>query len=320
MLPVDILDKIFYYTNAKNILYFEDYIYPSTIKKLIKTVNINRLVKFGCVRLIKHYIAYHKCDWNELSRIHNLPEVIIINFSNQLNWRILSHWQNLSDSIIERYINKIDFCFISIKGNLTDTFITKYVKYLDWNMLCGSQTVSYNIIQKFPCYISFDIISGYDSLDDDFIIEFSHLINWKILQENYIISECIIHMFPEKIDFAKVNSGFNVSDMIINAICNNIYYWTDVHEYIEDYEHFVYNCIDNIVYDFINRKNWELNGGLEDINDGIIYILLDNIYNAIDYIIIPIAEELSHEDLYINIDVDEVRDALYNVDWSIILQ
>jgi hypothetical protein len=92
-----------------------------------------------------------------------------------------------------------------------------------------------------------------------------------------------------------------------------------VHEYIEDYEQFVYSCINNIVDEFINKKNWELNGGREDI-DEILYILLDNIYNALDYIIIPIAEELNREDLSIDIDIGEVRYALQNVDWSIILK
>lgn len=134
-LPVEILDRIFQYTSVKMILPFEKYMYKSTIKYLLRDINIHKLLKNKCLQLIEltqELIPYPDHIWNTISNCDYLTMKFIIKNINKLDIESLEENYVLPECIIRKFPNKVNWQKIIDSYNVSDMIIYTIWTNIDW--------------------------------------------------------------------------------------------------------------------------------------------------------------------------------------------
>lgn len=131
ILPVELLDLIFYYTDDyRMVLPFQHIISSATTKYLLRHQKFkthiikDNLMLFQIMLKFRNYIGFHQH--------YNLSERFIRAFQYRVKWSYISKGSILSESFIREFKDRIHWHYVSQYQILSESFIIEFADKLNW--------------------------------------------------------------------------------------------------------------------------------------------------------------------------------------------
>lgn len=230
--PVEILNKIFYYTDNINfILPFQNYIYKTTIIYLLRNYHLIHLISNKKYLLFKYLVDInYTINWNSLI-YQNLPEEFMRRFYDFLDWKCISQFVEISDSFKREFSNYLDWFYLSNR-QLSEDIIREFKDKVNWIKISEKSILSENFIREHKNYVNWDIIFMYQyDLSEKFIEEFIYKSDIKSIIIHQLVSEKIIrkYLISNQLNFDDIcYSRCKLSEEFIEEFSNNITDWNSL--------------------------------------------------------------------------------------------
>ena len=134
--------------------------------------------------LLNKGVSLNQFNWEEISKIRNLPEDFIREFQDKVDWLRISAFQNLSEDFLREFQDKVDWKWISYYQTLSEDFIREFKDKVDWEYISRKQTLSEDFIREFQDKVDWNNISYLQTLSEDFIREFKDKVDLNYISLN----------------------------------------------------------------------------------------------------------------------------------------